>query len=75
VQAERILGEFDLVVVAQPEGDCGAAALAATDLDAAGVGAVCCPPPRAVARLLALAGWGRLRAEGAEIGELAAALA
>jgi hypothetical protein len=75
VQADRILGEFDLVVVAELEGDCGAAALAAADLDAAGVGAVCCPPPRDVAKLLALAGWGRLRGEGAEIGELAAAFA
>jgi hypothetical protein len=75
VQADRIIGEFDLVVVAQPEDDCGAAALAVADLDGAGVGAVACRPPVDLRKAVALAGWGRLRGEGGEIGELAAALA
>jgi hypothetical protein len=73
-QAESVLGEFDLIVVAEPEEDAGAAALAVADLDAAGVGAVRCAPPRGAARLLALAGWGRLRG-AAEIRDLAAAFA
>ena len=75
LQADRMIGEFDLVVVAQPEDDCGAAPLAVADLDGAGVGAVACRPPTDLRKAVALAGWGRVRGEGGEIGQLAAALA
>jgi hypothetical protein len=68
---ERILGEFDMLVIEHDEA--GVSDLAVADLDARGVGAVACSPPRDVRRLVALAGWGRLRSAG-RLGELVAAL-
>jgi hypothetical protein len=61
---DELLGEFDLIVIAESDEDSGAAALAASDLAAGGVGAVTCRPPRDASRLVALAGWGRLHADG-----------